>query len=66
MQKGSYQIECSDEGVMAEETESCLRPVIAAVAGSSGDRAWALEMSRHDCVGSLCNEELAELAGLTG
>ena len=66
MQKGSYQIECSDEGLMAEEIESCLRPVIAAVAGSSGDRAWALEMLRHDCVGFLCKEELAELAGLTG
>ena len=66
MQKGSLQIECSDEGLMHEEIESCLRPVIAAVAESSDDRAWVLEMLQHDRVGFLCREELAELAGLTG
>ena len=47
MDKGSYQIECSDEGLMHEKIESCLRPVIAA-AKSSGGREWALKMLRHD------------------
>ena len=46
MDKGSYQVECSDEGLMHEEIESCLRPVIAA-AKSSGGREWALEMLRQ-------------------
>ncbi|MHC4403946.1 MAG: hypothetical protein ACYTG0_30175 [Planctomycetota bacterium] len=64
MQKGSFQIECSDEGLMQEEIESCLRPVIAAVAGSSGGREWALEMRQHDRMRFLCQQELAELAGL--
>ena len=65
MQKGSFQIECSDEGLMQEEIESCLRPVIAAVAESSDCREWALEMLHHDRIGFLCEQELTELAGST-
>ena len=65
MDKGSYQIECSDEGLMHEKIESCLRPVIAA-AKSSGGREWALKMLRHDRMGFLCKHELSELAGLSG
>jgi hypothetical protein len=65
MDKGSYQIECSDEGLMQDEIESCLRPVIAAVAESSAGREWALEMLQHDRMRFLCEEELTELAGLT-
>ena len=59
--KGSYQIECSDEGLMQEEIEGCLQPVISAVAGSSGSREWALEMLRHDRTRFLCERELTDL-----
>lgn len=63
MRKGSYQIECSDEGLMQEEIESCLRPVISAVAASSGDGDWAREMLRWDRTGCVCRQELTDLAG---
>ncbi len=56
-EKGSYQIDCSDEGLMQDEIENCLRPVIAAVAGTSGGREWALAMLRHDSSGFLCEQE---------
>ena len=59
MQKGSYQIECSDEGLMQKEVESCLRPVILAAAASSGASEWAREMLRHDGTGCICQRELA-------
>jgi hypothetical protein len=65
MDKGSYQIECSDEGLMQEEIESCLRPVMAAVAESSGDREWALEMIQNDRMQFVCEQDLTELAGLS-
>lgn len=64
MQRGSYQIECSDEGLMLEEIENCLRPVIAAVAKSPGGGKWAHEMLLRDGVGFVCRKELIELAGL--
>ena len=63
MQKGSFQLECSDEGWMQEEIEKCLRLVISAVAESSGGSAWALEMLQHDRLRFLCQQELTELAG---
>jgi hypothetical protein len=62
IEKGSYQIDCSDEGLMQDEIENCLRPVIAAVAGTSSGREWALKMLRHDSSGFLCEQELNELA----
>jgi hypothetical protein len=62
IEKGSYQIDCSDEGLMQDQIENCLRRVIAAVAGTSGGREWALEMLRHDSSGCLCEQELIELA----
>jgi hypothetical protein len=65
MDKGSYQIECSDEGLMQQEIESCLRPVIAAVAESSGSREWALEMIQNDRMRCVCEQDLTELAGLS-
>ncbi len=64
IQKGSRQIECSDEGLMHEEIEGCLRVVIAAVAGSPGGAEWALRMLEEDRVGVVCEQELSELAGL--
>jgi len=64
MRAGSYQIECSDEGLMSEEIERCLRVVIAAVAGTSDAGDWAREMRRCDRVGFLCELESKELAGV--
>ena len=63
MQKGSFQVECSNEGLMQEEIENCLRLVISAVAESSGGSEWALEMLRHDRTGFVCRQQLTELAG---
>jgi hypothetical protein len=60
--KGSYQMECSDEGMMQEEIESCLRVVISAVASSLGGSEWAFEMLRSDRSGFLCEQELLKLA----
>ena len=62
MEKGSYQIECSDEGLMQEEIEDCMRVVISAVAESPGGSEWAQKMLRCDRVGCICGRELTELA----
>ena len=64
MEKGSYQIECSNEGLMLEEIEGCLRLVISAVAVSPDAGEWALEMLQHDRVRFICEHELTEMAGL--
>jgi hypothetical protein len=63
MKDGSYQVECSDEGLMTEEIEDCLRPVIRAVKTLGGAEAdkWAMEMQKADRVGFICEHELAEL-----
>ena len=63
IQKGSFQIECSDEGMMQEPIEDCLQSVISAVAESSGDSEWALEMLQCDRTDFVCRRELTELAG---
>lgn len=62
MDKGSYQIECSNEGMMQEEIESSLRLVISAVATSPEAKAWAHEMLLRDRMGFLCERELTEIA----
>jgi len=64
VQKGSYQMECSDEGLMQEEIELCLRPVISAVADSADGPEWARNMLRSDRIGVLCYRELTAVAGL--
>ena len=63
MRDGSYQVECSDEGLMTDDIEDCLRPVIRAVQTSGGADAdeWAKEMQKADRVGFICEHELAEL-----
>jgi hypothetical protein len=65
MKEGSYQVECSDEGLMAEDICQCLKPVIQAVKAAGGVEAakWAGDMQRADRVGLICNEELAKLRG---
>jgi hypothetical protein len=63
MRDGSYQVECSDEGLMTDDIEDCLRPVIRAVKTSGGADVdkWAKEMQKADRVGFICEHQLAEL-----
>ena len=63
MKDGSYQVECSDEGLMTDDLSACLRPVIHAVKAAGGDEAtrWVNNMQIADRVGFICDKELAEL-----
>ena len=65
MHKGSYQVECSDEGLMTEDIEECLLPVIRAVGKSGLSPAdvfhWCGLMLATDRVGFICREELCKL-----
>jgi hypothetical protein len=65
MKNGSYQVECSDEGLMADDISRCLKPVIRAVKAAGGDEAvkWAGDMQTADRVGFICDKELAALRG---
>lgn len=65
MKDGSYQVECSDEGMMTDDISQCLRPVIRAVKATGGDEAvkWAGAMQAADRVGFICDKELAQLRG---
>lgn len=65
MKDGSYQVACSDEGLMTDEINECLRPVIRAVKAAGGDGAvnWANELRIADQVGFICDKELAQLRG---
>lgn len=65
MKDGSYQVECSDEGLMTDEIGQCLKPVIRAVKAAGGDAAikWAGDMQTADRVGFICDKELAARRG---
>jgi hypothetical protein len=65
MKDGSYQVECSDEGLMSDEISECLQPVIRAVKAAGGDEAaqWAKDMQIADRIGCICDQELAMLRG---
>lgn len=65
MKDGSYQVECSDEGMMSDDICECLKPVIQAVKAAGGVEAakWAGEMQEADRVGFICDQELAVLRG---
>jgi hypothetical protein len=65
MKDGSYQVECSDEGLMSDNIGQCLEPVIQAVKAAGGVEAskWAGDMQKADRVGFICDKELAELRG---
>lgn len=65
MKDGSYQVECSDEGLMTDAISQCLKPVIRGVKAAGGDEAvkWAGDMQTADRVGLICHKELAELWG---
>ena len=62
MRDGSYQVECSDEGLMTGDIEECLRVVIGALKKSdltgSSLNVWSEQMLKADRVGFICQEEL--------
>lgn len=59
--KASYQVECSDEGLMVEEIEACLGPVIEAVKAGDAETAksWMFRMRAADRGGFICEAELS-------
>jgi hypothetical protein len=69
MKSGSEQVEMSDEGLMTDDIEDCLRAVIKAVKSADlsaeTKRTWAENMQRADRVGCICDEELGALAQVT-
>jgi len=65
MKEGSYQVEMSDEGMMSEDIEECLRVVIKALKKCDPPPgeviAWCAKMSKSDRMGFICRGELQEL-----
>jgi hypothetical protein len=62
MRRGSYQVEMSDEGMMTEDVEACLRVVLQAVEQSNLPpariAAWCEALRKNDRVGYILDEEL--------
>ena len=65
MAQGSYQVEASDEGLMTDDIEDCLKVVIQAVRNcdlpTSELIAWCRDMLQKDRVGFICEKELKSL-----
>jgi hypothetical protein len=65
MKQGSYQVEMSDEGMMAEDIEDCLSAVITALKKSglpAGEIAtWCSAMVANDRVGFIAEKQLQSL-----
>lgn len=65
MKEGSYQVEASDEGLMTEDIEECLRAVINALKKCNLPPTevftWCSEMLENDRVGFICEDELQKL-----
>jgi hypothetical protein len=65
MAQGSYQVEASDEGLMTDDIEDCLKVVIQAVRNcdlpASELIAWCRDMLQKDRVGFICEKELKSL-----
>lgn len=62
MDLASYQLECSDQGLMQEEIEEGLQPLLAALEDDNSPRRaqWAAQMQHADRVGSVCWKKLQE------
>ena len=65
MEKASYQVECSDEGLMTEEIEECLQPVLLALENYDPPvrTSWSFRMRVADRVGFICEEKLSSWSG---
>lgn len=65
MKQGSYQVEMSDEGMMTDDIEACLKVVISALTKSNLPDddviAWCAAMAKTDRVGFICDRELQNL-----
>ena len=65
MEQGSRQVEMSDEGLMTDDIEECLRAVLPAVAksGQSPDEvvAWCAAMTKSDRGGFICDRDLGKI-----
>ena len=65
MDRGSYQVEMSDEGLMTDDIEECLKVVIEALQkcdlASSELVAWCRDMLKKDRVGFICEKEVKAL-----
>lgn len=65
MKQGSYQVEMSDEGLMTDDIEACLKVVIGALKKSKlppGDIIeWCVALSKKDRVGFICDKEIKDL-----
>lgn len=65
MDHGSYQVEMSDEGLMTEDIENCLKPVIHDLRKCDLPPAeviaWCMEMLKRDRGGFICDQELRAL-----
>jgi hypothetical protein len=65
MKEGSCQVEMSDEGLMAEDIEECLEPVVRVLKKCDLPPeeivAWCKAMSKSDRVGFIYDRELEEL-----
>jgi hypothetical protein len=65
MDQGSYQVEMSDEGLMTNDIEECLKVVIQALQKcdlpASELLAWCRGMLEKDRVGFICEEQLKAL-----
>ena len=65
MKQGSYQVEMSDEGMMAEDIEACLNVVVKALPKcelpAAEVIAWCSAMLEHDRMGFIARERLQSL-----
>jgi len=65
MDQGSYQVEASDEGLMADDIEACFRPVLKALRKcdlpTAEVIAWCAEMLERDRTEFLCDQKLRAL-----
>jgi hypothetical protein len=65
MDQGSYQVEMSDEGLMTDEIEECLKVVVQALRNcalpASESLAWCRDMLKKDRVGFICEKQLKSL-----
>ena len=65
MDQGSCQVEMSDEGLMTDDIEECLKVVLQALRKcdlpASMLITWCRDMLKKDRVGFICQEELKAL-----
>ena len=65
MKEGSHQVEMSDEGLMTDDIQECLMPVLRALKKcelpSSEVLAWCEAMTKSDNVGFICEEQFRAL-----